>query len=81
MGDQWLAAVKSANFDFEPLAQRLWRSRHDVDATVDEERLACHPARVGRRKVSAGEADIHDVDQLADRRSLHCLVEHEVEIL
>ena len=38
-------------------------------------------ARVGRREERAGEADVHDVDELADRRALRGLVQQQVEIL
>ncbi len=72
------------------LAQ-IWRRRptwragsplgHDVDAAVDVQRFAGQPACVGRGEEGAGEADVHDVDQFAQRRPLGGLVEQQVEVL
>src|SRR5262245_41970248 len=63
-----------------------WLSREapsgdDVDAAVDIERLARKPPRVRGGEVRAGEAHVHDVDQLANRRALRRFVEQQVEIL
>src|SRR5512135_1069800 len=55
-------------------------SGHDVDAAVDVHRLAGDAARVRRGEERDREADVHDVDQLADRRALHGLVQQQVEV-
>ena len=39
------------------------------------------PARVRRGKECAGEADVHDVDQLADRRALRGFGQEQIEVL
>ena len=52
-----------------------------LHAAVDVQRLAGQPPRVRRREERAGEADVHDVDQFADRRALRGLVEQQVEVL
>src|SRR5689334_19813954 len=43
-------------------------SGHDVDAAVDVDRLSAHAPGIRRRQVGAGIADVHDVDELAERR-------------
>ena len=44
-------------------------------------RRAGQPAGVGCGQERAGESDVHDVDQLADRRALRRFVQHQFEIL
>src|SRR5688500_7183875 len=56
-------------------------SAHDIQAAVDVERAAGDAARIGRREVGNGVADVGDVDQLAQRRALRSLVQQQVEIL
>src|SRR6476646_7316664 len=56
-------------------------SRHDVHAAVDVQRFTRQPPRIGSREKRASESDVHDVDQLAKRRSLRRLGEQKVEIL
>src|SRR5512135_1708639 len=64
-------------FMITPLLPSL---RHDVDAAVDVHRLAGDAARVRRCEERDREANVHDVDQLADRRPLHGLVQQQVEV-
>src|SRR6185503_10081152 len=61
----------------------LWSnaSSHDVHAAVDVERLAGEAARVRRGEVGADEANVVDLDQLADRCAARGLVEEQVEVL
>ncbi len=44
-------------------------STHDVRAAIDVEGLASEPARVRGGEEGAGKADVHDVDQFAQRRT------------
>src|SRR5262249_9712349 len=63
-------------------ANHLYRpSGHDVHAAVDVDRAARDPTRVRCRKIRAGEADVGDVHQLAERRPLGRLVQEQLEIL
>ena len=54
---------------------------HDIRAAVDIQGFTGETTGVGRGEKGAGKADIHDVDKLADRRAIDCLVDHQVEIL
>src|SRR4029079_18254905 len=60
------------------LAARL---AHDVHAAVDVDGLAGETPCVGRSEVGAGEADVVDVDQLADRLAARGFVQQQVEVL
>src|SRR6516165_10863152 len=56
-------------------------SGDDIGASIDIDGPPRDPPRDVAREVSAGEAHIHDVDQLAERSLLGGLVEHQVEVL
>src|SRR5205814_997891 len=56
-------------------------SGHDVHAAVHVQRLSGKAARIGRGEERAGEADVGDVHQLAERRALRGGIEHEIEVL
>ena len=56
-------------------------SRDDIGATVDIDRSAGDPMRERRRQIGAGETDVHDVDEFADRRFPRRLVQQQLEIL
>ena len=52
-----------------------------IEAAIDIQWFTRNPPRVGRGEKRAGEADVHDVDQLAERRALGSLVEGQVEVI
>src|SRR6185436_5915528 len=58
----------------------LAASRHYVDAAVDKQRFAREATRIRGREVRAREADVHDVDQLANRRFARRLGEQQIEV-
>src|SRR4030095_13633176 len=64
-----------------PSCSRRPVSSHDVHAAVDVLRCTGQPACVGRGKKCAGGADVHDVDQLANRRALCGLGQEQIEVL
>src|SRR5437016_12417804 len=51
-----------------------------MDAAVDVHGGAGETARVRRGQIRAREADVHDVYEIAERRTLDGLVEHQVEV-
>src|SRR5207247_8528725 len=57
-----------------------WNSRHDVDAAVDIHGGAGEAPRVRRGQIRAGEADVHDVHEIAERGALAGFVEQQVEV-
>jgi hypothetical protein len=52
---------------------------HDVRAAVDVDCSARHPPSERRREIGAGPADIHDVDEFAQRRLVGGVVEQQFE--
>src|ERR1700752_1586754 len=56
-------------------------SSHDVHAAVDVLRCTRQPSCIGRGKECAGEADVHDVDQLANRRALRGIRQEQIKVL
>src|SRR5215203_2477756 len=56
-------------------------SGDDVGAPVDIDGAARDTPREWRGEIGAGEADIHDVGQLAERRMRRRLDEQEIEVL
>src|SRR5437867_7547910 len=48
---------------------------------VDVQGLAADPPRIRRGQVGAREADVHDVDELAEGRAFRRLGEQQVEVL
>src|SRR3954453_11693095 len=57
------------------------RSGDDICPSIDIDGATRDPAGKWRRQIRAGEADIHDIDQLADRSLLRSLVQQQLEIL
>src|SRR3954451_23208927 len=57
------------------------RSGDNICPSVDIDGTAGDPAGKWRRQIRAGEADIHDVDQLANRSLLRSLVQQQLEVL
>src|SRR3954451_1772314 len=59
-----------------------WRAlRHDIHTAVDVERLPGQTAGVRSREIGAGVADIHRINELAQRGALRRFVEQQLEIL
>ena len=56
-------------------------SRDEIDSAVNVDRAASNASCERRRQIRAGVADVHDVDQLPERRLVGGFVQHQLEIL
>ena len=55
-------------------------SRHQIDPSIDIDRAAGDAPGERRREIGAGGADIHDIDQFAERRLVRRFVQQKLEI-
>ena len=56
-------------------------SSHNTGATVDINCVASKSLRKRRGEIGACPTNVHDIDQLAERRLARCFVQHQVEVL
>jgi hypothetical protein len=82
----WLATLRvetraSGEPDLLTSGHRCFVPGDDIRSAIDVDRAAGDTSGQRRREVGAGEADIHDIDKLAERRLLSRLIEQMLEIL